>query len=231
MSPTLKRVALFELFDKDATAVAVEIGYEFFPRVARSSQPWAAGCNPVGIDVQRCAILMRAKALPRSTGPRSFNTANPKTYRQPGNRFVGVLRDSLRLSQKRLEPRDILSILRVVSPDVRSRMNWQTRKSLTLSVLLAVPGIAALFSYRTIAANPPQIDYIETLSTNLIVIHFDTAANKVYHLQRTLDLNGGMESASWIDIYEAPELPFPNHYVVVDYRTNSQGFYRLKVTN
>src|SRR4029079_8803715 len=43
--PTLKSVAPFE-FDKDATAIAVEMGYDRFPRVARSSQPWAGGCNP-----------------------------------------------------------------------------------------------------------------------------------------------------------------------------------------
>jgi hypothetical protein len=42
-SPTLKRVAPFELCEKGATAVAVEIGYDPFPRVARSSQPWALG--------------------------------------------------------------------------------------------------------------------------------------------------------------------------------------------
>src|SRR4029079_7125251 len=45
MLPTLKRVAPFE-FGKDATAIAVEMGYDRFPRVARASQRWAGGCNP-----------------------------------------------------------------------------------------------------------------------------------------------------------------------------------------
>jgi len=58
--PTLKRVAPFE-FGKDATAIAVEINHDRFPRVARASQPWAGGCNPFR-DCQSAAKRDKARA-------------------------------------------------------------------------------------------------------------------------------------------------------------------------
>jgi len=115
-------------------------------------------------------------------------------------------------------------------PDLTSRMNWQTGKSLTLCILLAGLAITAIFSRGAIAATAPEIELIEPYKTNMVLVHFDTDANRVYHLQRTSDLSGGMESTNWNDIYETPNLPFPNHYIIVDYCTNGQGFYRLKVT-
>ena len=99
---------------------------------------------------------------------------------------------------------------------------------LILWILFAAFATTAIFSHRAIAASPPRIEYIEKFSTNMVLIHFDTEANRTYFLQHTTNLS--VAADDWEDIYEAPELPFPNHYVIVHYRTNAQGFYRLKVT-
>ena len=79
------------------------------------------------------------------------------------------------------------------------------------------------------AAATPVISLIQRFSTNQVVIHFDTDANRTYTLQyaNSLPRNG---AATWATLYTAPNLPFPNHYVVNDFRTTRQRFYRLKVT-
>lgn len=74
----------------------------------------------------------------------------------------------------------------------------------------------------------PRIDRIEPFLTDLILIHFDTEANRDYQLQYAESATA--PEASWITLYPAPNLPFPNHYIVPDSRTHAHRFYRLKVT-
>jgi len=80
-------------------------------------------------------------------------------------------------------------------------------------------------------ASPPQIALIQPFLTNQVLIHFDTEANRTYALQYTSSLStNGASSGPWSNVYVAPLLPFPNHYVIVDYRTNRMRFYRLQAT-
>jgi hypothetical protein len=77
--------------------------------------------------------------------------------------------------------------------------------------------------------NQYKISYIEPWGvngTNGVLLHFDTDANKTYTLQATDRLG---TNAVWTNIYSAPNLPFPNHYIVPDLRPGGH-FYRLHVT-
>src|SRR4051812_29155954 len=77
----------------------------------------------------------------------------------------------------------------------------------------------------------PEISLIEFFSTNQVLLHFDTDANRTYTLQYSDHLGGtGTNAPVWSNLYKAPLLPFPNHYIVVDTRTNKMRFYRLSVT-
>jgi hypothetical protein len=91
-----------------------------------------------------------------------------------------------------------------------------------------------------LAAAEPYIYLIERFSSNQVTIHFNTDANRTYSLQY-LDsskcTNGGVPcsssqvpTGSWSNLWVAPRLPFPDHYVITDYRTNRMRLYRLKVT-
>lgn len=134
----------------------------------------------------------------------------------------------------------------LVPPPVRvmpSRVFWSCPRlqcrpflnSAVFAVLLLVTGAARL------GATEPNIYLIERFSSNQVTLHFNTDANRTYSLQYLDSLscpaNGGMgcssynvPSGSWSNLWVAPRLAFPNHYVVTDYRTNRMRFYRLKVT-
>lgn len=96
--------------------------------------------------------------------------------------------------------------------------------SIGLSIgLLIVLG----FAVGSEAAEPPRIDRIEYFLTDQVTVHFDTDANRTYELQFSRTSAAG---ASWSNLFVAPRLPFPNHYIVVDTRTNQVRIYRLRVT-
>ena len=88
---------------------------------------------------------------------------------------------------------------------------------------------AVLLYVVRITAADPIIDAIDLLGTNYVTIHFDTAPNRTYALQYTTNPPFA-KTTNWFDLYVAPNLPSPSHYVIVDYRTNQMRFYRLKVT-
>src|SRR5262245_48054888 len=83
----------------------------------------------------------------------------------------------------------------------------------------------------SLAANY-EIDHIEILDNKYVTIHFDTVANRTYTLQYRTSLNSsnGSLTAGWTNLFTAPSQPFPNHYVVADFRTNRVRYYRLRVT-
>ena len=80
-------------------------------------------------------------------------------------------------------------------------------------------------------APAPRIELIERFGTNQVIIHFDTEADRVYTLQATSALTFPTAPTGWEDLFVAPNLPFPNHYIVAEERTHPQRAYRLKVTN
>ncbi len=89
------------------------------------------------------------------------------------------------------------------------------------------------------SADPPRIDHLELFSTNQVTIHFNTEANHTYTLQfidvlptsPTLTTGGnGTVSGSWSNLFMAPNIPFADHYVIVDTRARPFRFYRLRIT-
>ena len=95
-------------------------------------------------------------------------------------------------------------------------------------VLLAL-AILGLVWAAEIQAGQPKIDLIEAFQTNQVLIHFDTEANRTYELQYTETLTNGVPSGKWTNLFVAPNIPFPNHYVVLDTGLRPQRFYRLRV--
>lgn len=89
-----------------------------------------------------------------------------------------------------------------------------------------------------VAAELPRIDHIERFrfGTNEVLIHFDTTANRTFALQYVDAIspnartNNSSTWGNWSNLFVAPRLPFPNHYVILDSSTNRQRFYRLAVT-
>jgi hypothetical protein len=70
-----------------------------------------------------------------------------------------------------------------------------------------------------------RIDHIERLGSNQITIHFDTERNRKYSLQYT-----DRPTGQWFNLFQAPSLPYPSHYVIADTRTNGHRIYRLMAT-
>jgi hypothetical protein len=99
---------------------------------------------------------------------------------------------------------------------------------LTVGLFSVLAAFMVTFSVRS---TPPTIELIERYLTNQVLLHFDTDANRTYVLQYT-DRAGtnGFATSTWSNLYTAPSTPFPNHYIVVAYRTNAMRFFRLKVT-
>src|SRR5256885_12652139 len=84
----------------------------------------------------------------------------------------------------------------------------------------------------SVHASTPVIELIELYSTNQVLIHFDTDANRTYTLQFTDRIgSNGLAGSGWSNLYRAPLLPFPSHYIVPATRTNRMRFYRLSVTH
>ena len=91
--------------------------------------------------------------------------------------------------------------------------------------------LAMILASAPVRGSTPEIYLIEPFLTNQVLIHFDTDANRTYTLQYTEKIgSNGFAGSTWSNLYKAPLLPFPNHYIVVDYRTNKMRFYRLSVT-
>jgi len=63
-----------------------------------------------------------------------------------------------------------------------------------------------------------------------VLIHFDTLAGLAYTLQYTQSLPlPSSPQTVWTTVYQAPILPFPNHYIVVDTKADASRFYRLLI--
>jgi len=72
-----------------------------------------------------------------------------------------------------------------------------------------------------------RIDRVE-IAAQYVTVHFDTEPNRTYTVQAAANF----PATEWTNIYTARALPFANHYVVADDRTNTARafrFYRLYV--
>lgn len=102
--------------------------------------------------------------------------------------------------------------------------NSRCRGLLTRSVAGMFLVLASAF------AGQPMVGFVELFGSNQVLVHFDTEANRTYELQYTETLTNGVPGGVWTNLFVAPSIPFPNHYVIVDTRLRPQRFYRLRVT-
>ena len=102
---------------------------------------------------------------------------------------------------------------------------------LPLSVALVLVLFSTIYFARQARAIQPVITKIEPFNTNQLLLHFDTEANYTYNLQYSDGVaSNGVLVHAWSNLFTAPNYPFPNHYVILDYRTNRMRFYRLVAT-
>jgi hypothetical protein len=93
---------------------------------------------------------------------------------------------------------------------------------------------AALFA----EAQTPEISFIEvpTNAPSLVYIHFYTDPGHTYYLQYNNSVvctNCGDKltmATNWSNLFTGYNLPFAEHYVITDTRTNKSRFYRLRMT-
>jgi hypothetical protein len=91
---------------------------------------------------------------------------------------------------------------------------------------------AALIAASPLSGAEPRIDHIEPFEGDQVTIHFYTEANRTYTLQyrNNAATNGVPASGTWSNLYRVPSVPFEQHFVIVDTRTNHHRFYRFCVT-
>ena len=103
-------------------------------------------------------------------------------------------------------------------------------KACPRSVPLMWLGAGVIALIMNAGAQPPKIDLIQPFLGDRVLIHFDTDANLNYELQYTETLTtNGVPGGTWTNLFVAPLLDSPSHYVVVDTGTRKQRFYRLHV--
>lgn len=89
-------------------------------------------------------------------------------------------------------------------------------------------------------AEEPRIYLIELANPNYVLLHFNTDPKRTYTLQHLdvtpsqvgLSANGtsNFYFGKWTNLAVIPAIPFPNHYIFADTRTNQVRFYRLLAT-
>jgi hypothetical protein len=119
----------------------------------------------------------------------------------------------------------------VATPPVSAVFEFRTRRNALIGITIGTFFAVLFLLTNSARSTPPQITLVERYLTNQILLHFDADANRTYVLQYT-DKAGtnGFASSTWSNLYTAPLEPFPEHYIVVAYRTNAMRFFRLKVT-
>lgn len=79
-------------------------------------------------------------------------------------------------------------------------------------------------------AAQPTISKIEPYGTNQVLIHFDVQANTTCALQWTDAVKSNRVSVAWSNLWTSPNLPFFEHYIITDTRSQPHRFYRLQVS-
>ena len=79
-------------------------------------------------------------------------------------------------------------------------------------------------------AAQPVISKIERYGSDQVLVHFDVQANTTCTLQWTDAVKTKSGSITWSNLWVSPNLPFFEHYIIQDTRTEKQLFYRLQVS-
>lgn len=88
-----------------------------------------------------------------------------------------------------------------------------------------------------LVAAAPEFYLIERFLKAGVLVHFDVEPSRTYELQSTTNLSAAMgipsgSTNAWRTIYRIDASPFPQHYILPDYFTNTTAlvFYRLKIS-
>ncbi len=70
---------------------------------------------------------------------------------------------------------------------------------------------------------------VEPFHDDGVLLHFDTEPFRRYQLQATTNLFASPPAqVPWVTLYTVPPVPFQNHYIILDSRTNAPAkCYRL----
>ena len=123
-------------------------------------------------------------------------------------------------------------MLSVPSPGLCANQSPRACQTSASAAAFAV-GVILLFLLAAVPARAaqPEISFIQLFSTNQVLIHFDTAANRTYYLQYTDKMGtNGFAGSVWSNLFIVPRSVDANHFIVPDWRTNKARFYRLMVT-
>jgi len=115
---------------------------------------------------------------------------------------------------------------------VNNLSSAKTSRRFVIACLFALMGLLT-----HARASTPRIDRIvktNNLGRAQVEIHFSSDANRTYFLQSTPALPcatcSNSSSAKWSNIATGYALPYTNHWIFNDTRTNKSRFYRLRVT-
>jgi hypothetical protein len=88
------------------------------------------------------------------------------------------------------------------------------------------------FSTPLLAESLAPFYLIEPIRNDGVLLHFDTAPFRRYQLQVTTNLFVSPPAkVTWVTLYTVPPVPFQNHYIVLDSRTNAPSkCYRIVVS-
>ena len=100
---------------------------------------------------------------------------------------------------------------------------WKT------AIVTICPLVFVILWVGSTRAAQPVIGKIETYSTNQVLVHFDVQANTTCTLQWTDTIPTNRVSITWSNLWTSPNLPFFEHYIIVDTRTSRHRFYRLQI--
>ncbi len=101
-----------------------------------------------------------------------------------------------------------------------------------MNPLRPVPAILALLVSPLKAEELAPFYLIETFLTDGVLLHFDTVPFRRYELQATTNLSVvPPDKIPWVTLYTVPAVPFENHYIILDSRTNAAAkCYRIIVS-
>ena len=121
-----------------------------------------------------------------------------------------------------------------IPPIPRTRLPFFRHNGLQLRttkvwVLLVTLAVFAGLAWSA-AAQPAVITKLELYTADQVLVHLDIQANTTCSLQYTDLLSTNSASVTWSNLYAPPNLPFFEHYIIVDTRTSRQRFYRLLIS-
>ncbi len=101
-----------------------------------------------------------------------------------------------------------------------------------MNPLRLAPAILSLLAAPLKAEELAPFYLIETFLDSGVLLHFDTAPFRRYELQATTNFSVTPPGKiPWVTLYTVPAVPFENHYIILDSRTNAPAkCYRIIVS-